>query len=88
MATTNPLPEVLNNPVIQELKEESAKLSTEYASLSNRFNPGYHPLDDLKARLDDAQRKSLAEMRGVAHGIETEYQAAVAYEAKAQYRNR
>ena len=27
------LPEVLNNPVIQELKEESAKLSAEYASL-------------------------------------------------------
>ena len=76
------LPEVLNSPVIQELKEESAKLSTEYASLSNRFNPGYHPLDDLKARLDDAQRKSNSEMLGVAQGVETEYQAAVAYETK------
>jgi capsular exopolysaccharide synthesis family protein len=76
------LPEVLSNPVIQELKEESAKLSTEYASLSNRFNPGYHPLDDLKARLDDAQRKSQIEMQGVAQGVETEYQAAVAYETK------
>jgi len=76
------LPDVLNNPVIQELKEESAKLSTEYASLSNRFNPGYHPLDDLKARLDDAQRKSHIEMQGVAEGVETEYQAAVAYETK------
>jgi capsular exopolysaccharide synthesis family protein len=76
------LPEVLNSPVIQELKEESAKLSAEYASLSNRFNPGYHPLDDLKARLDDAQHKSNSEMLGVAQGVETEYQAAVAYETK------
>jgi len=76
------LPEVLNSPVIQELKEESAKLSTEYASLSNRFNPGYHPLDDLKARLDDARRKSQSETLGVAQSVETEYEAAVAYETK------
>ena len=76
------LPDVLTNPVIQELKEESAKLSAEYSSLSNRFNPGYHPLDDLKARLDDTQRRTRSEMLGVADGIETEYRAAVAYEGK------
>lgn len=74
------LPDVLSNPVIQDLKEESVKLSSEYASLSNRFNPGYHPLDDLKARLDDAQQKFRSESQGVAQGVETEYQSAVAYE--------
>jgi polysaccharide biosynthesis transport protein len=76
------LPDVFSNPVIQQLKEESAKLSTEYASLRNRFNPGYHPLDDLKVRLDNAERKSRSEMQGVAQGVETEYRSAVEYEAK------
>lgn len=74
------LPDILNNPVIQKLKEDIAKLSRSYASMSNRFNEGYHPLDDLKVRLDDAERKMQEEMRKVAEGVDTEYQAAVAYE--------
>ncbi|MBV8770928.1 MAG: hypothetical protein JO166_01180, partial [Deltaproteobacteria bacterium] len=47
----NSLPEMISNPVIQNLKEQVAQLSMQYAAMSHRFHPGYHPRDDLRARL-------------------------------------
>jgi len=35
------LPAVISNPLIQRLKEEAGDLSVQYASMTNRFNPGY-----------------------------------------------
>lgn len=76
------LPEVISNPVIQSLKEQVAQLSLQYAALNNRFNPGYHPLDDLGARLAASRRVLALESRNVANSVESDYRAAMANEAK------
>jgi succinoglycan biosynthesis transport protein ExoP len=76
------LPEVLNSQLIQQLKRSNAELAAQYASLNNRFNPGYHPLDDLKVRLDESEHRLATEMGSVAGEVEAEYRAAVSDEEK------
>jgi uncharacterized protein involved in exopolysaccharide biosynthesis len=48
------LPEVRQSLLIQNLREQLGELSAQYAALLNRYNPGYHPLDDLAAKLRKA----------------------------------
>jgi polysaccharide biosynthesis transport protein len=74
------LPAVINSPLVQSLKEQDARLEAQYASMSNRFNPGYHPLDDLKARLDETDRQLATEIRRIVSGIEANYQTSTASE--------
>ena len=76
------LPEVISNQVIQTLKEQVAQLAMQYAAMSNRFNRGYHKLDDLGARLDASRRALNQESKKVAESVDADYQAAVANEAK------
>jgi capsular exopolysaccharide synthesis family protein len=76
------LPEIISNPVIQNLKEQVAQLSLQYAAMSHRFHPGYHPLDDLRARLMASRRALNSESRNVAQSVDADYRAAVANEAK------
>jgi polysaccharide biosynthesis transport protein len=76
------LPEVISNQVIQNLKEQVAQLSTKHAGLSNRFNPGYHPLDDLTAGLEAARRALRSESQKVAASVNAEYEAAIANETR------
>jgi polysaccharide biosynthesis transport protein len=76
------LPEVVSNELVQRLKEETTRLASEYASLSNRFNPGYHPLDDLAARLSESQHRLKQEITEVAQSVEANYRASVADEAE------
>jgi capsular exopolysaccharide synthesis family protein len=76
------LPEVISNQVIQSLKEQVAQLAMQYAAMSNRFNPGYHKLDDLGARLEASRKALNHESKKVAESVDADYQAAVANEAK------
>ena len=75
------LPEVSGNPLIQHLKEQVSSFSAQYASMQNRYNPGYHPLDDLKARLDDSKGMLDRQLHNIMQGINGDYQAALAQEA-------
>jgi capsular exopolysaccharide synthesis family protein len=50
--------------------------------MSNRYNPGYHPLDDLKARLREETRRLNEEAKKVADSVDAEYYAARANEDK------
>jgi capsular exopolysaccharide synthesis family protein len=74
------LSEVIGNPLIQKLKEEVATLSEQYASMRNRFNPGYHPLDDMAAQVKEGQERLRNETRAVAEEVELNYQAALTKE--------
>jgi len=78
------LPEVISNALVQKLKEDHAQLAVQYASMSNRFNPGYQPLDDLKVKLDESEDDLNQAISSVATGVEADYRAAVASEAKLQ----
>ena len=53
----NSLPAVIRDPVVQQLTEEVDSISAQYAAMSNRFSPEYHPLADLSARLQETKRR-------------------------------
>ncbi len=63
------LPAVTESTLIQRLKEESAKLEGEYASLSNQFTLDYQLLE--------AQRREQQEVRKVTESIKSRYNSAV-----------
>ncbi len=75
------LPEVRQSQLIQTLREQVSELSAKYASMLNRFNPGYHPLDDLKARLDKSQATLNKQIQDTVDGVKGDYQAAMTQEA-------
>ncbi len=73
------LPAVMQNPLIQNLKQQVAKLAGQYAAMSNQFNPGYYrPLDDLKVKLDQSREQLAHEISRAAKGVESDYSAASA----------
>jgi polysaccharide biosynthesis transport protein len=76
------LPEVSRNSLVQSLKEQTAQFASQYASMSNRFNPGYHPLDDLKAKLDESELRLEHETVRIAEGVEADYRVSLAAEEK------
>ena len=71
------LPAVTDSALIQRLKEESAKLEGEYASLSNQFTLDYPPVAQLHAQLLEAQRREQQEVRKVTQSIKAKYESAV-----------
>ena len=75
------LAEVRQSPLIRTLRERVSELSAKYASMLNRFNPGYHQLDDLKARLDESRATLNRQIEDAVDGVKGDYQAAMAQEA-------
>ena len=76
------LPAVLNSAVISSLKSELGKLEAEFAALSKEFKPGYPPLDNLNARIEETRRRMRSEVQNQVKGIEAPYQAAKTKEAE------
>ncbi len=73
------LPAVMQNALIQSLKQQVAQLAAQYAAMSNQFNPGYYrPLDDLKAKLYQSRTQLAQEIDRAAKGVESDYSAASA----------
>ena len=74
------LPEVINSHLVQNLKEQVSALEGQDAAMRNRFNPGYHPLDDLAARLKKSRARLQSEIRAVVESVELDYLAALTKE--------
>jgi capsular exopolysaccharide synthesis family protein len=70
---------VMQNHLIENLKERVAQLAARYAAMSNQFNPGhYRPLDDLKAKLGQSRAQLNQEIQRAAKGVESDYSATTA----------
>ncbi|MGH9771407.1 MAG: polysaccharide biosynthesis tyrosine autokinase, partial [Candidatus Acidiferrales bacterium] len=78
----NSLPAVVEEPLIQNLKQELAGVEADYASLASEYKPDYPPLADLAAKRQELQTRLRLEMRRIASGIEWKYQAALSRERK------
>lgn len=74
------LPEVINNPVVQQLQEQNYALNERYAQLANRFNLAYHPLADLGVELAESRRRLNQEIHFVTDSVQAAYQAELAKE--------
>lgn len=64
------VPEVLNNPLIQSLKQQQAAAEQRLAQLSATYGDKHPQVTDAKAQIADAQRKIKAEMQGIITGLQ------------------
>ena len=78
------LPAVMQNQLIQNLKQQVAELAAQYAEMNNQFNPGYEPLDNLKAKLDQSRTQLAEEIGRAVHEVESDYSSATAREGMLQ----
>ncbi|HNT01692.1 MAG TPA: GumC family protein, partial [Candidatus Saccharicenans sp.] len=76
-ASPDYIPEAMNNPLIQRLREDYLKLSREYAKMQEQFQPDYPEMQRLKAELDTARELLKNETEGLIKAAYSEYQAAL-----------
>ena len=76
------LSDYLNDPTIQGLKSDIARLEGEHAKLAKEFKPGYPPLDKITAQIENTRTRLTAEVRNAVKSAETAYQAARTKEAE------
>ena len=75
-----PIPQVLNNPLIQTLKGQEAKLIAEQSELSRRFGGSHPRMIQINNELAATRGKIGAEMSQIVQAIKNEYQMAKAQE--------
>lgn len=75
------VPEVIKNPLIQELKVEYSRVQAEYAELSKRYGHKNPKIIRLISRLEAMNGKIAFEVEKIIKGVETEYKVAKAKEA-------
>jgi len=71
------IPEAMNNPLIQRLREDYLKLSREYAKMQEQFQPEYPEMQRLKAELDSARELLQNETQRFIKAAYADYQAAL-----------
>ncbi|MGB9835398.1 MAG: GumC family protein [Candidatus Saccharicenans sp.] len=78
------IPEAMNNPLIQRLREDYIKLSREYSKMQEKFQPDYPEMQRLKAELDTARDMLKNETESLVKAAYSEYQAALKKEKSLQ----
>src|SRR5262249_36132530 len=71
------LPAVTNDGLIQNLRQQQARIQAEYASLADQYKPNYPPLAELAAKLKETQARLNQEVHRIATGVGLSYEAAV-----------
>ena len=73
----NSLPQVLDSEIIQNLKEEQAKLQSEYNNMALILKPKYPRMKRLAAQIAEIDARILKETNRVADSIKKDYEAAL-----------
>ncbi len=81
-STDNPmgLSTVINNPLVQELRQVRAELEGEYQQKLRIYKPAFPEMLQLRARINELQAEIDREMRNVVDSIKAEYETALAEE--------
>jgi polysaccharide biosynthesis transport protein len=79
-----PIADVLNNPLIQQLKAQEAKLITEQSELSKKYGEGHPRMIQLRQEIGAIRGRVNAETGTVTQAIRNEYRMAKAQEEKLQ----
>jgi len=67
------LPAVVDNGVVQKLKDHLAELEQEYAGMAREFKPNYPPMAALRARIADTRAAIGAEEGTVVSSVNAQY---------------
>ncbi len=71
------LPAVLQNPLIEHLKEEATKLEAKYRELGQSFKPEYPRMQRLAESIAEVRKQLRAEIQRFVESVRGEYQAAL-----------
>ena len=71
------VPEAINNPLIQRLREEYVRLKREYQKMEERFQPDYPELQRTKVEMESARKSLDDETQNLVKGAYSEYQTAL-----------
>lgn len=75
-ASADYIPEAVNNPLIQRLREDYVRMSREYSKKSETFRPEYPEMVRLKAELDSARELLANETNNLIKAAYSEFQGA------------
>ena len=78
------LPAVIENNLVQKLKEEVDNEEAEYATLSSRFKPDYPPMQQLQRKIKQKRAILDVEIRNAEDDVKARYLAAQEREAALQ----
>lgn len=82
----NEILEVINDPLIQNLKGEYSKLLVEYSNLSSVFKPEYPPLKRLQAQINGVRARLNEETKDRVAALRADYQTVAQKEKLLQER--
>jgi len=68
---------MVENELIQNLRNQQTTLLAEYQQLGTTFKPGYPKMLQLKARMDEIEAQILKEKQGVIDSIKNDYETAL-----------
>ncbi len=71
------LEQVINNELIQDLKNQYASLKAEYKDLSITFKPEYPKMLQLKARMTEIEDRILNEKQRIINSVKNNYETAL-----------
>jgi len=74
-AAPESLPEVLNSPLIANLKQQYAEVERKYSQMAERFKEGWPPLMQLRQELEQARLRLDTETRQIATQVQSVAQA-------------
>lgn len=83
-ASADYIPEAINNPLIQRLREDYVRMSREYSKKSETYRPEHPELVRLKAELDSARGLLANETDNLIKAAYSEYQGALKKEQSLQ----
>jgi len=78
------LPLIINDPYIQGIKSEHAKIKSEYSKMSATFKPEYPALKELGAKVASLEAKITEAESNIAASVESDYRAALKKEETLQ----
>lgn len=68
---------VVENELIQNLRNQHVTMLSEYQQLGTTFKPGYPKMLQLKARMDEIEAQILKEKQGIIDSIKNDYETAL-----------
>lgn len=83
-ASTNNLAQMLDSPVVQNLKSQKSELESEYKELLKVFKPAYPRMQRLQERIAQVDADIEGEISQIRGGVQVRYQAKLREEAKLQ----
>jgi GumC protein len=69
------LPQVISNPLIQQLRAEQVRLNAEYQQKLSTFKPDYPEMQRLKSQMTEVQRQINGEVLNIRQALKAQYDA-------------